>query len=1421
MKNLLCRTALFSLALGLASPTAFAQVGPGPFSAFPTEDPADGRFMGFGCAGLATFEQDVELSLAAAAGTVGFDINIFDGDTGGLDGAGRRHWDLGVRQLVFSLYADPTRTGSTDPADLIGQWFGNSANATSGPLWTSTAALMPDNAWWGLTVATSANAQAPSGNYFYNLVVGTDGSCSAGEQLESSLKIAASNPMTFRTPRFGLVGGLRQTVNDVPIIYPGSTPTMPVTGSFLTAPTTFDGTFSFFFTLPGGESELRLYDGDFDYGTGAVAGNPSGVPLDPCADVDDPDTDAAYTGFPFVTTGANPEGMQGPGIPPDDNFRDIFRRGESGDPNRVGCVRYEVTDPEGNVYFNDNPSGSFEWEQFLIASSDSAEAGNADWVYPGATLPGGTWRVTIIGLDLANLNFWFADTCASRPAHPPMPGEDPGSIPRVSACPDQASYLLGDTVWADTNGNGVLDSGEAGIPGVTMELIRPSDGAVIATTVTGDMTGPNAAACLANNTGNDALGLYCFGMDAPGTSTVRVATSNFAPGGPLAGLSSTTGGESQTFPLTTTNVLTYDFGYAAAAPTGSLGDRVWLDFDADGVQDAGEAGLNGVTVELLGSGGSVVASQATSVDGNYTFSNLAAGGYSVRVVSATLPAGLAPSYDLDGIGTAHVAAAALGAGENRTDVDFGYRGTGSLGDRVWLDFDADGVQDAGEAGLNFVMVELLDGAKNVLAATSTSGDGRYTFQNLPLGTYRVRVAASTLPPGTVPTYDLDGLGSPHLAVAALVEKVPTRTDVDFGYRGTASLGDRVWFDGDGDAIEDAGEPGIGGVTVHLVNPVSKGILATAITGSGGEYVFANLSAGIYQVRVEVATLPAGLAPTFDLDGVGTPHVATAALAAGESRTDVDFGYRGVGQMGDRVWLDGDGDGVQDLLEPGIAGVTVLLLDGDGRRLARQTTGPDGQYLFVNLVAGNYRIQVDPASMPAGLEPTYDLDGISTPHVAVCPLVSKESRFDVDFGYRGAGALGDRVWLDGDGDGIQDPGELGLAGIDVILTGATGDVVAVATTGADGIYLFSALLAGSYTATVDPATLPAGYLQTFDFDGLATPHRATVPLGAGEVQLAVDFGYREPAVNPRCVEEAISDPAVQSTGTVHAIWMPGIGPDYQFTPSPGTFTEDVAAGTATIAGVVRSLTNRDNAWQVLLSFSGRTSTPPPGSPKKELRPAYYSENGGPIDAATWYYYPTLTGIFQGIGNNLGARVRVTRVGPAFQVGQGANGKNLNFGGSGWFAWTVEVQPTSGSSLPATGQGDVNVDILACPSDVAGPPGVGTTGYWRTHPSAWPTLAFKLGDRLYTRDDAVALLGTEARGDWTVEIAKRLIAARLNVTAGNEASCILETIDRANAWLQAYRIGSGIRSTSTAWKAGEPLAARLDAYNRGMLCAPPRE
>ena len=654
---------------------------------------------------------------------------------------------------------------------------------------------------------------------------------------------------------------------------------------------------------------------------------------------------------------------------------------------------------------------------------------------------------------------------------------------------------VGDRVWNDISGDGIQDVGEAGINGVTVELLDAGNN-VVATTVT------------------SVDGNYTFGGLFGGAYSVRVAAGTLPAGyAPTFDFDGNATPHIATFSLNVgDNRTDIDFGYRAAA-NASVGDRVWHDLNNNSIQDVGEPGINGVTVELLDSANSVVATTVTAGDGNYTFNNLAAGDYSVRVVSATVPPGYVQTYDLDGLGTPHIASFSLAINQNRTDVDFGYRAPtdASVGDRVWRDDNGDGIQDVGEPGLNGVTVELLDSSNNVVATTVTAGDGTYTFDNLAAGDYSVRVVSGTLPAGYTPTFDFDGVGTPHVATFTLATS-EDRTDIDFGYEppANASVGDRVWKDDNGDGVQDPGESGINGVTVQLLDS-GNNVVATTVTAGDGNYTFSNLAAGTYSVRVVIGTLPAGYTQTYDLDGVGTAHIATFPLAISQNRTDVDFGYRAPANssVGDRVWNDADGDGVQDAGEPGLNGVTVQLLDDDDNVIATTVTAGNGIYSFNNLAAGTYRVRVVNGTLPGGYTPTFDLDGIGTPHVATFTLTGTAGRTDVDFGYRGTFSVGDRVWNDADGDGVQDGTETGLNGVTVQLLDSGNNVIATTVTAGNGNYTFSNLGAGTYTVRVVSGTLPAGFVQTFDIDGTGSAHQATFNLTATRTD--VDFGYRTPPV----------------------------------------------------------------------------------------------------------------------------------------------------------------------------------------------------------------------------------------------------------------------------------------------------------------------
>ena len=67
--------------------------------------------------------------------------------------------------------------------------------------------------------------------------------------------------------------------------------------------------------------------------------------------------------------------------------------------------------------------------------------------------------------------------------------------------------------------------------------------------------------------------------------------------------------------VTTTNDSTVDFGYCDAFPN-SVGDRVWHDLDCDGLQDPGEPGIAGVTVNARDDQAVLLSTAVTDAQGN-------------------------------------------------------------------------------------------------------------------------------------------------------------------------------------------------------------------------------------------------------------------------------------------------------------------------------------------------------------------------------------------------------------------------------------------------------------------------------------------------------------------------------------------------------------------------------------------------------------------------------------------------------------------------------------------------------------------------------------------------------------------------------------------------------------------------------------
>ena len=397
-----------------------------------------------------------------------------------------------------------------------------------------------------------------------------------------------------------------------------------------------------------------------------------------------------------------------------------------------------------------------------------------------------------------------------------------------------------------------------------------------------------------------------------------------------------------------------------------------------------------------------------------------------------------------------------------------------------------------------------------------------------------------------------------------------------------AVGDLVWRDDNRSGVQDPGESPAAQISVQLLN-VDGEVAASTVSGPSGRYLFDNLPAGTYAVRFagvpeEFRLTPtavgeqrmidsnpdySGVTPPFTL-GVAEPNVrpttATDQVVAGYINPTIDAGITPLRYaIGNRVWLDLNSDGIQQLDEPA-GSATVSLLTDAGNVVATTNTDAAGRYRFSNLRGGRYRLKF--TGLPAhrtlthrviGADPALDSDtdpatgqtpvfklAHGAPNLvpasgADASLIDFENQ-TVSAGLVGAYSVGDTVWRDNNGNGVLDPGDSGVPGVTVELLGGDAGVMARAVTSKTGRYRFDRLPAGNYkikfgnvpdglvftcrdvgdNAAVDSDADPAGETAVF---ALGTENPADTSIDAG---LTTPANYRGvPDTNKAPAEAALS------------------------------------------------------------------------------------------------------------------------------------------------------------------------------------------------------------------------------------------------------------------------------------------------------------
>ncbi len=223
---------------------------------------------------------------------------------------------------------------------------------------------------------------------------------------------------------------------------------------------------------------------------------------------------------------------------------------------------------------------------------------------------------------------------------------------------------------------------------------------------------------------------------------------------------------------------------------------------------------------------------------------------------------------------------------------------------------------------------------------------------------------------------------------------------------------------------------------------------TLTTGGGGDVAVPALPAGTYTIQM-------GGMDLSNFNSWRLPGTVVGICVDGTDCTPRLNPYL----VGDTVFFDPSGDGTQDPGEPGIPGVLVNLIDAGGEIKGTETTDSNGEYTF-QVRPGMFTVEVDSSNFgPGGA-----LEGLtSTTGNSLTRTVVDANILTYDFGYEGNSSIGDFVWYDANGNGLQDDGpDSGLGGVEVNLTeagpdmtfGTPDDVLFPSmTTAANGFYDF--------------------------------------------------------------------------------------------------------------------------------------------------------------------------------------------------------------------------------------------------------------------------------------------------------------------------------------------------------------------------------
>jgi hypothetical protein len=662
------------------------------------------------------------------------------------------------------------------------------------------------------------------------------------------------------------------------------------------------------------------------------------------------------------------------------------------------------------------------------------------------------------------------------------------------AAPAAAATLSGQ-VFNDVDNNGVLDGGDAPLPGIPVQLrTGATRGLVLAQATTG------------------ATGGYSFINVPPGTyRLVALLPQGVQSLAAYPGLGGTVL-DSSTIRVTVVDGETIssnnflDRGSVVSPTVGAISGSVVRDVDNNGgINVPPDVPIPGVPIQLFTQLNVPIAQAFTDVNGAYAFTNVPPGFYQVV---QQVPAGLAAV-------SPSALSVMVAAGINNGNNNFLDRATvvsptvGIISGSVVQDVDNNGVIDVPpDAPLQGIPVQLFTQVGGFIAQAFTDVNGAYAFTNVPPGFYQVvqQVPSGLTSVAAFPGPNAFPVNGSSTALQVTVVSGVTSGNNNFLDRAAQTLGTISGsviqdFNGNGlvNVPPDAPLPGV----QVLLETLGGQTLRSFTTDVNGAWAFSNLAPGTYQV---VQIVPANFAAIAAFPGPGgavvSPTTLQVTISGGLSGNN-NFLDRGsvvsptVGTISGSVVQDVDNNGFIDVPpDAPISGVQIQLFTQLNVPVAQAFTDVNGAYAFTNVPPGFYQVvQQVPAGF-AAVSPT-----ILSVTSNAGAINGNNNFLDRAAGSpAGANSISGFAIRDLNVNGIAD-NEPGLAGMRVVISDTFGNPLASVVTDVTGIFRFTNVPAGTFTLTATP---PAGLFSTNALPGMGGTRRSANSISVTTTPGSTDF-----------------------------------------------------------------------------------------------------------------------------------------------------------------------------------------------------------------------------------------------------------------------------------------------------------------------------